>query len=146
MNFEIVPVTEDMLDTLEEMEKECFSVPWNREMLQYQMRGNNVFIAAVSEGEVMGYIGMMFVLDEGYISNVAVTGKYRRMGIAKALIRALEAKCREMQLSFMTLEVRESNTPAISLYAGLGFEEVGVRKNYYDKPRENAILMTRNLD
>jgi len=146
MNYEIVPVTEDMLDTLEEMEKECFSVPWTREMLLYQMRGNNVFLAAVNNGEVMGYIGMMFVLDEGYISNVAVTGKYRRKGIAKALISALEAKCREMHLSFMTLEVRESNTPAISLYAGLGFEEVGVRKNYYDKPRENAILMTRNLD
>jgi len=146
MNYEIVPVTEDMLDTLEEMEKECFSVPWTREMLLYQMRGNNVFLAAVNNGEVMGYIGMMFVLDEGYISNVAVTGKYRRKGIAKALISALEAKCREMHLSFMTLEVRESNTPAISLYAGLGFEEVGVRKNYYDKPRENAILMTRNLN
>lgn len=146
MNYEIVPVTEDMLDTLEEMEKECFSVPWTREMLLYQMSGNNIFIAAVHNGEVMGYIGMMFVLDEGYISNVAVTGKYRRQGIAKALILALEAKCREMQLSFMTLEVRESNAPAISLYAGLGFEEVGVRKNYYDKPRENAILMTRNLN
>lgn len=146
MNYEIVPVTEEMLDTIEEMEKECFSVPWSREMLLYQMRGNNVFLAAVNNGEVMGYIGMMFVLDEGYISNVAVTGKYRRKGIAKALISALEAKCREMHLSFMTLEVRESNTPAISLYAGLGFEEVGVRRNYYDKPRENAILMTRNLD
>lgn len=146
MNYEIVPVTEDMLDTLEEMEKECFSVPWTREMLRYQMSGNNVFLAAVQNGEVMGYIGMMFVLDEGYISNVAVTGKYRRMGVAKELIRALEAKCREMQLSFMTLEVRESNIPAISLYASFGFEEVGVRKNYYDKPRENAILMTRNLD
>ncbi len=146
MNYEIVAVTEDMLDTLEEMEKECFSVPWSREMLLYQMRGNNVFLAAVNGGEVMGYIGMMFVLDEGYISNVAVTGKYRRQGIAKALILALEARCRVMELSFMTLEVRESNLPAISLYAGLGFEEVGVRKNYYDKPRENAILMTRNLD
>lgn len=146
MNYEIVPATEEMLDTIEEMEKECFSVPWTREMLLYQMRGNNVFLAAVQDGEVMGYIGMMFVLDEGYISNVAVTGKYRRQGVAKALISALEEKCREMRLSFMTLEVRESNTPAISLYAGLGFEEVGVRKNYYDKPRENAILMTRNLD
>lgn len=146
MNYEIVAVTEDMLDTLEEIEKECFSVPWTREMLRYQMSGNNVFLAAVQNGEVMGYIGMMFVLDEGYISNVAVTGKYRRMGVAKELIRALEAKCREMQLSFMTLEVRESNIPAISLYASFGFEEVGVRKNYYDKPRENAILMTRNLD
>ena len=146
MNYEIVPVTEEMLDRLEEMEKECFSVPWTREMLLYQMSGNNIFLAAVNNGEVMGYIGMMFVLDEGYISNVAVTGKYRRQGIAKALISALEAKCREMHLSFMTLEVRESNIPAISLYAGLGFEEVGVRKNYYDKPRENAILMTRNLN
>ena len=113
MNYEIVPVNEEMLDTLEEMEKECFSVPWTREMLQYQMSGNNVFLAAIHNGEVMGYIGMMFVLDEGYISNVAVTGKYRRQGIAKALIGALEEKCREMQLSFMTLEVRESNTPAI---------------------------------
>ncbi|MBR5261777.1 MAG: ribosomal protein S18-alanine N-acetyltransferase [Oscillospiraceae bacterium] len=146
MNYEIVPVTEEMLDMLEEIEKECFSEPWNRDALRWQMSGNNIFLAAVQNGEVMGYIGMMTVLDEGYIGNVAVTGKYRRMGVAKQLIRALEARCREMQMSFMTLEVRESNIPAISLYASFGFEEVGVRKNYYDKPRENAILMTRNLD
>ena len=142
MNYEIVPVTEEMLDTLEEMEKECFSVPWSREMLLYQMRGNNVFLAAVNGGEVMGYIGMMFVLDEGYISNVAVSPEHRRRGIADLLLSYLHAEAEKLSLSFVSLEVRASNAPALSLYSKHGYIEEGRRKNYYSKPREDAVIMT----
>ena len=82
------------------------------------------------------------LLDEGYISNVAVHPDARRQGIGDALIDALAAKAAELELAFLTLEVRESNAPAIALYAKHGFHPVGKRKNYYDAPKEDAVLMT----
>ena len=82
------------------------------------------------------------MLDEGYISNVAVHPDARRQGIGDALIDALAAKAAELELAFLTLEVRESNAPAIALYAKHGFHPVGKRKNYYDAPKEDAVLMT----
>ena len=86
---------------------------------------------------------MMFVLDEGYISNVAVGPDYRRAGIADALIDRLLTLCREHELSFVTLEVRSGNKPAIALYEKHGFKTVGLRKNYYERPREDALIMTK---
>ncbi|MFB0921525.1 MAG: ribosomal protein S18-alanine N-acetyltransferase, partial [Oscillospiraceae bacterium] len=88
-----------------------------------------------------GYIGLMYVLDEGYISNVAVSPVYRRRGVADALIEALIERTKDT-LAFMTLEVRESNHAAKYLYSKHGFETVGKRKNYYDRPKEDALLMT----
>ena len=103
-----------------------------------------MFLAAVAEnGAVLGYVGMMFVLDEGYISNVAVAPDFRRQGVADALIAALMTRAEELALAFVTLEVRAGNEPAKSLYAKHGFVPVGRRKNYYDLPKEDAILMTR---
>ena len=84
----------------------------------------------------------MYVLDEGYVSNVAVDPDCRRMGIADALICEIVSRAKALELSFVTLEVRESNAPARRLYEKHGFENVGLRKNYYDFPKENAILMT----
>ena len=87
----------------------------------------------------------MHVLDEGYISNVAVSAGYRRQSVGDRLIDALVARGRDLRLSFLTLEVRRSNDPATALYAKHGFVPVGVRKNYYVKPKEDAILMTLYL-
>ena len=92
---------------------------------------------------MLGYVGMMFVLDEGYIANVAVAPPARRRGVGRALIASLLARADQMQLAFVTLEVRPSNHAAIALYEGFGFEVVGRRKNYYDKPSEDALLMTK---
>ena len=103
-----------------------------------------MFFAAVDAGgAVLGYVGMMHVLDEGYISNVAVAPAYRRQGVAGTLISALTARAEELGLAFVTLEVRAGNEPAKALYAKHGFVPVGRRKNYYDLPKEDAILMTR---
>ena len=88
---------------------------------------------------------MMFVLDEGYISNVAVSPECRRQGIGDALIAEMDSRAKRRALSFATLEVRESNAPAIALYSKHGYVPVGTRKNYYDLPRESAILMTKFL-
>lgn len=143
MEFRIVDVSAEHIRQIEEIERDCFSRPWTAEQLKIQMRdAQHEFIAAVSDGRVLGYVGLMYVLDEGYISNVAVHPDARRQGIGDTLIDALAAKAAELELAFLTLEVRESNAPAIALYAKHGFHPVGKRKNYYDAPKEDAVLMT----
>ena len=147
MAFSIQDVREEQLDQIEQLEQLCFSVPWPRDALRRQLPDDNhVFLAATDGGRVLGYVGMMFVLDEGYISNVAVAPAFRRRGIADALITELLRRADALSLSFVTLEVREHNIPAISLYENNGFVRVGLRKNYYQKPCENAVLMTRYLE
>ena len=143
----ITEVKPHHLDAVEEIENVCFSMPWTRRELENQMNANScIFLVAEDEdGAVMGYIGLMFVLDEGYISNVAVAPECRRRGVADALITALIERTKK-NLAFLTLEVRESNIPAISLYEKHGFKLVGLRKNYYEKPKENALLMTLFFD
>ena len=118
MEFRIVDVSAEHIRQIEEIERDCFSRPWTAEQLKSQMRdAQHEFIAAVSDGRVLGYVGLMYVLDEGYISNVAVHPDARRQGIGDTLIDALAAKAAELELAFLTLEVRESNAPAIALYA-----------------------------
>ena len=135
----------EQLDRISEIERQCFSLPWTPRQLEHQMLADNCvfYVAETENGDILGYVGMMFVLDEGYISNIATAPEHRRKGVADALLCALERFAREKELSFITLEVRESNSAAIALYSKHGFKSVGVRKNYYERPRENALLMTR---
>lgn len=137
-------VREEQLEQIEEIEKACFSLPWTIEQLKSQLKDSqHEFIASLDdEGRVLGYVGMMYVLDEGYISNVAVAPEARRQGIGRDLIKELMARAAALDLAFVTLEVRCSNAAAIALYEKQGFLPVGKRKNYYDFPREDAILMT----
>ena len=144
MDFTVLNADVSMLPQIERIEQACFSMPWTREQLSSQLdHERHVFLAAVSDGHVLGYVGMMYVLDEGYIANVAVAPEARRQGVGRALIAELLRRADEMSLAFVTLEVRPSNSAAIALYAGFGFEPVGRRKNYYDKPSEDALLMTK---
>lgn len=146
MQYEIVDTQSEHIAQIEELEKLCFSVPWTRQQLVSQLPDNmHVFLAAVSGEEVLGYVGMMYVLDEGYISNVAVSPEHRRQGIADALINELLSRAKMLELSFVTLEVRDSNQGARALYKKHGFTDVGLRKNYYNFPTEDAILMTTFL-
>ena len=126
-----------------EMEKQCFSLPWSYESVRAELqnplaRYTGVFIG----GRLAGYAGIQTVLDEGYITNVAVAPEHRRQGLAAALMGELLRFAGERGLAFVTLEVRESNTPARKLYEKYGFAAVGRRKGYYDAPKEDAILMT----
>ncbi len=131
------------LDGVEALEKSCFSHPWSRQSLERELENEqSLFYAAVEDGQVIGYIGMSFVLDEGYIYNVAVDGNHRKNGVGSALIRTLVTHCKKEGFAFLTLEVRESNAAARSLYRHFGFIKVGERKNYYSDPTENAVLMT----
>ena len=145
MDYRIIDTTQTQLEQIEKIEQQCFSCPWTLDQLRSQLSDDrHVFLAAVDAGgTVLGYVGMMFVLDEGYISNVAVAPDFRRQGMADALISALMTRAEELNLAFVTLEVRAGNEPAKALYAKHGFVPVGRRKNYYDLPKEDAILMTR---
>ena len=145
MEYRVIDTDESHLEQIEAIERQCFSCPWTLEQLRSQLSGErHVFLAAVDTGgAVLGYVGMMHVLDEGYISNVAVAPAYRRQRVADSLISALMTRAEELALAFVTLEVRAGNEPAKSLYAKHGFVPVGRRKNYYDLPKEDAILMTR---
>ena len=147
MNISVVDVSPRLLAEIEALEKRCFSLPWTWDMLLGQLPDDShEFLATVDEeGKLLGYVGMMTVLDEGYISNVAVDPAYRRQGIADLLLRELLDRAVLRELSFVTLEVREHNEPAISLYRKHGFAPVGLRKNYYEAPAENAVLMTKYL-
>lgn len=146
MEVRIIDADKRHLDALVELEHQCFSIPWTRAQLAAELPdGHHEFLVAEAGDTVIGYVGMMYVLDEGYISNVAVSPDHRRQGIASTLIEALLHRAEELQLSFVTLEVRESNAPAIALYGRFGFTPVGRRKGYYDAPKEDAILMTRLL-
>lgn len=147
MEYRIVDAAEEHIPQLHEIETECFSMPWTADMLRGQFKDDrHEFIAAVDDsGNVLGYVGMMYIIDEGYISNVAVASKYRKNGIGDALIDRLMEIADKLELAFVTLEVRVSNDPAIKLYEKHGFSGVGTRKNYYDLPKENALLMTHFL-
>ena len=134
------------IEQLEALEKLCFSVPWTRSQLESQLPDEqHCFLVALEQETVLGYIGLMHVLDEGYISNVAVAPEARRKGIGDSLVDAMLKKAGELRLSFVTLEVRSGNLAAVSLYEKHGFHKVGLRKNYYDLPKEDAILMTKIL-
>lgn len=128
-----------------QVEQESFSHPWTEQMFLEEMEGKfSVYRVAEVDGVAVAYMGMWILADEGHITNVAVAKAYRNMGIGGALIDHFIALAEEKKLCFLTLEVRESNLPAIALYSKKGFEPVGRRKRYYDNT-EDAILMTKYL-
>lgn len=132
------------LDEVAQLEKKCFVHPWSRQSLESELANeNSLFLTALDDNRVVGYIGMNVVVDEGYIFNVAVDENHRKKGIGSALIRELVTFGKKNNLCFLTLEVRESNKNARSLYSKFGFIKVGERKDYYKEPVENAVLMTK---
>ena len=144
--IQVVTMAEEHISALAQLERECFSDPWSEKALAEELSNPNaVFRVALIDGEVAGYVGMLHVLDEGDICNVAVFDRFRRKGVASALIQHLVDYGVENQLSFITLEVRESNIGAQKFYETMGFETIGIRKNFYDNPKEHAILMNKTF-
>ena len=132
-NIKIVPMNADHLESLEQLERICFSRPWSRKMLAEEL-------------ENQCDAGLLVAADEGYITNVAVFPEQRRRGIAGQLLQVFLNFAEANRLAFLTLEVRPSNAAAIALYQGFGFQEAGRRKNYYDLPKEDALILTRRFD
>ena len=147
MHVRIVPMNADHLDEIAELEQVCFSTPWSRNMLAEELdNACSAFLVALDDGgHVAGYAGLQVILDEGYITNVAVQPEYRRQGVAGQLLAVFLNFAKGNHLAFLTLEVRASNYGAIALYGGLGFRSVGRRKNYYEHPKEDAIIMTKEF-
>lgn len=146
MYYEIVPMDRSHVPQIAALEKVCFSSPWTETMLEEELFNPQAsfLVAEDDEGNILGYAGLHVVLDEGYIDNIAVEPDARRHGVASAL---LDVYCRfgATNLSFLTLEVRASNAPAIRLYEKHGFQQVGLRPGYYQLPREDAVIMTREF-
>ena len=147
MDYKLTPMTAEHIPQIAVLERACFSHPWSEDMLREELWNDAAVIVAAEgeDGTVLGYAGLQTVLDEGYINNVAVDPRFRRQGVADELIAAF-VRFGRAKLAFLTLEVRASNAPAIALYEKHGFQEVGRRKDYYDDPKEDAILMTLEFD
>ena len=124
------------------IEKECFSAPWSEE--SFKTAENTRFYLYFEGEKVVGYVGIYSVLDEGYITNIAVLKNQRKKGVATALLKELTEK--ESALSFISLEVRESNAAAISLYTKFNFKKEGVRKAFYSNPKEDGLILTRRQE
>lgn len=124
------------------IERHCFTHPWTQKQIAETLNGV-FFIARAPGGAAVGYAGMTVVLDEAYVTNIAVLPGCRRQGIGERLLQSMLVYCAEQGCAFLSLEVRQSNFAAKNLYNKYLFSPVGERKNYYSEPTENAILMTR---
>ncbi len=144
MKLRIIPMTAQHLPAVAELERICFPAdPWSEALFRAALEnpGAAILLALGEDGALLGYAVLSTVLDEGNLDNIAVAPAYRRQGVADALLSVVTGFGRE-HLSRLMLEVRASNAPAIALYEKYGFAAVGRRKNYYDAPREDAVLMT----
>lgn len=140
----ILNMDEHNIEKLALLEKEYFSDPWSKKTLRDEITNeNSQFLIAEKDNRICGYIGMYWVLDEGYLTNVATSKEQRRMGIATVLLEDIFNRCIDLNLSFLSLEVRVSNMCAISLYKKLGFKNIGIRKKFYNHPIEDALIMTK---
>lgn len=130
----------DDINDIAEIENICFSAPWSKDSIAQSLANpcSHFYIAYIDD-KLAGYMGLQIFSGEGYVTNVATLPAFRKQGVAMALLT--EAMKNDMQ--FITLEVRESNAPAISLYKKAGFQNMGIRPNFYSSPPENAIIMTR---
>ena len=145
-NAQIKRLSAEHISRVAELEAICFSEPWSEKSLELLLGNNAIgFAAVLPDGRVVAYGGMLTVLDEGQITNIATAPDCRRQGLGRLIMLSLEDYARENAICYLSLEVRESNLAARSLYSSLGWAEKGVRKNFYKLPVENAVVMTKKL-
>ena len=146
-NFEIIKINSSHLEEIAKIERAVFGEPWSAESLALLLEGDNAgFAARLSDGSVVAYAGMVAVLDEGQITNVATLPEHRRRGLGRALVEAIIAYAKEKGLASIVLEVRNSNFAAVELYRSMGFSPCGLRKDFYRFPTENALIMVKRLN
>lgn len=141
----VMAMEREHISQVAEIEKICFSEPWSEETVLDAFEKGTKFFVATLGSLVVGYVGISCIIDEGYITNIAVLPEYRNRGIATSLLNRLFSLASDTDLSFISLEVRESNEKAISIYDKLGFKNEGLRKNFYSNPKENALIMTKRF-
>ena len=137
----VIPITRDHLPLIARLEEVCFAEPWSEKALEILLGENAFGFVLLEDGQAVSYAGMMTVLDEGQITNVASHPDYRKRGYGAAVLSALLDEAAARNLSLISLEVRKSNRDAISLYERLGFCVVGDRRNFYKHPPEDAFVM-----
>ena len=141
---EIICLNNSDIPEVLEIERSCFSNPWSKKSLEESFNDCNSYFIVFKINELLAGYGGMYVAasKEGYIFNVAVRKDFQRMKVATKMMNHFIKYCKALNLDFLSLEVRESNKPAQCLYKKCGFEKVGLRKNFYEKPQENAVIMT----
>jgi ribosomal-protein-alanine N-acetyltransferase len=143
---EIKVLEKEHLPFVARIEELCFSQPWSEQSLELLLRDGAVGFVALVDGTVAAYGGMMYVLDEGQITNIATHPSYRKRGLGRAVVNALSEYAQENGISNVYLEVRESNAAARRLYAVCGYTEIGQRRRFYRDPVEDAVLMKCKID
>lgn len=125
-----------------ELERLCFSTPWSEHSLRESLaRPEYLFLVEETDGKVTAYGGLLKVMEEGDVTNIAVHPEYQRKGSGTRVTEALLEEGRKCGMIVFTLEVRVSNQAAIHVYEKLGFHSVGIRKGFYDAPKEDAMIM-----
>lgn len=135
------------IENIANLEKSCFGKSSLSKKSLFESFKNDMyyFVGAKIENKLVGYAGMYSILSEGYVLNIAVDKNFRKLKIGSNLVINLLEKSRNLKLNFLTLEVRESNLPAIKLYEKFDFKKTGIRKDFYNFPKENAIIMTYTI-
>lgn len=141
------PMRMEDLEAIMEIEVSSFTTPWSLQAFKAELKDNEYARYAVLEveGQVVGYMGLWFILDEGHITNVAIAPHFRGKQWGEFLMRTVMSKMMNEGMERMTLEVRASNNPAQSLYSRLGFKTAGVRRGYYSDTGEDALIMWADL-
>lgn len=145
--IEYAIMTADHVPQVAQLEKECFHDPWSENSLAGELNNPlSLWLVALYEQQVVGYVGSQSVMGEADMMNIAVSSQYRRMGIAQELVERLVSALGEKDVHSVALEVRASNEPAKALYSKLGFLPVGRRPNYYRNPKEDALIMRKEWE
>ena len=145
--MKILPMNEYHVAQVAELEKLCFSDPWSENSVASELKNPlSLWLIAEEDGVVCGYVGSQTVLGETDMMNIAVRPDCRRKGVAAALITELICRLKGQGSHILRLEVRESNAPAIALYKAMGFTQLGLRKNYYRNPKENALILGKEWE
>lgn len=147
LNAEIRPMTEADIPAVASLESRLFSDPWSETEIRRSFANDSLYryyVAGGAEG-ILGYACMSLILDEMNVDNLAVDASCRRRGLARALMLRMLRDAREAGMTAATLEVRDSNAPAIALYESFGFRQIGFRKDYYVKPAEGARIYAKAL-
>lgn len=134
-------MTLEDIQAVAEIEKQCFSLAWSEKSFRDSIVRDDTIFLVCEDKDITGYIGMYLCFDEASITNVAVSPEYRKKGYGELLVMAAKEAAKATGAGAILLEVRVSNEPAISLYKKLGFEELGIRKKFYEHPVEDAIIM-----
>ena len=145
--YQIISMREQHVPQIAALEAASFSAPWDEASIHAELDNPLALWLAAEDAEqhVLGYVGSQSCFEDADILNVCVAPEARRRGIAEALMLELERRLRPKGVEKITLEVRASNEPAIALYSKIGYVKVGSRRNYYEKPREDALILQKSL-